>query len=151
MPDLITHTAFAYFFTGKTRRFVIFVLLGAVLPDLTRVAFVIFTKNPHAYYFFAPLHTPFGSLLFVFLVVLLFEKEIRFRAFLWMLLGVAIHLILDVFQGHYTSYPYQWAFPYLGLKEEIFWFWPENTIYVAPFVLLAAILFYFYKKSRIKN
>lgn len=146
MPDLATHAAFAYLFSFKTRRFVCFLFLGAILPDVLRLPFILF-KDPHAFWVFNVFHTPFGIILAALLIAFLFDEKICKRAFWWMMLGIATHLILDLFQMHYMGVIYAWFFPFSFQSFEIGLFWPETPLYFAPFMIILAIIFYFFKKK----
>ncbi len=150
MPDLITHTAFASFFADKKYRFVFFLLLGAVLPDVTRLFFLFFPDNYSAYWFFTSLHSPLLLILFCVIIVQFFEKDIRWAAFWWLLLGVATHLGLDALQKHLGSYAYPWLFPFSLKGTEWGLFWPEDPLYVAPLLAGAAIIWY-YVRTRLLN
>jgi len=150
MPDLITHTAFASFFADKKYRYIFFLLAGAVLPDVTRLFFLLLPNNYEAYWFFTAMHSPAVMILMCVLIVQFFQKDIRWRAFWWLLLGVATHLGLDALQKHLGSYAYPWFFPFSMKGTEWGLFWPEDPLYVAPFLVVAAIVWY-YIRTRLIN
>ncbi|MFC1721509.1 metal-dependent hydrolase [Patescibacteria group bacterium] len=150
MPDLITHVAFASFFADKKYRYIFFLLLGAVLPDVTRLFFLIFPDNYQAYWFFTAMHSPLVMILMALLVVQFFAEKLRWAAFWWLLLGILTHLVLDSLQLHFGSYAYPWFFPFSFQGTEWGLFWPEDPLYVAPFLVILAILWYYWRSKKLK-
>lgn len=151
MPDLITHAAFASFFADKKYRWIFFLLLGAVLPDITRLFFLFFPDNHSAYWFFSALHSPVGLILFSLLLVFFFAPGIRKQAWLWLLLGLGTHFGLDILQKHLSDFSYPWLFPFSLQGTSWGLFWPEDPLYIAPFLALGAIIYYLIRRRKIKN
>ncbi len=151
MPDLITHAAFASFFADKKYRWIFFLLGGAILPDVSRFFFLLFPDNHSAYWFFSALHSPLGLILLTSLLSFFFAPEIRKTAWLWMIFGVGLHLGLDVFQRHLSEFSYPWFFPISFVGSSWGLFWPEDPLYIAPFLALAAIIFYLIRRHKAKN
>ena len=151
MPDLITHAAFASFFADKKYRWIFFLLLGAILPDITRLFFLFFPDNHSAYWFFSALHSPVGLILFSLLLVFFFSPEIRKQAWLWLLLGLGTHFGLDILQKHLSNFSYPWLFPFSLQGTGWGLFWPEDPLYIAPFLALGAIIYYIIRRRKIKN
>ncbi len=151
MPDLVTHIAFASFFADRKYRWVFFLLFGAILTDVTRLFFLLFESNYEAYWFFYVMHSPFIALLVVLLLSFLFSAKIRRIACLWMLLGVATHLALDALQIHFSKFSYPWIFPFSMEGSAWGLFWPEDPLYVAPFIALAAIVFFLIRKYKLNK
>ena len=151
MPDLITHVAFASFFADKKYRWVFFLFLGAVLPDVTRLFFLFFPNSHSAYWFFSALHSPVGLVLLTLLISFFFAPEIRKSAWRWMLYGIGLHLLLDIFQRHLSEFSYPWLFPFSFYGTGWGLFWPEDPLYVAPFLAVAAIIFYLVRQRKMKN
>ncbi len=151
MPDLITHAAFASFFADRKYRWIFFLLLGAILPDVTRFFFLIAPDNHSAYWFFSALHSPVVAVVFTLLLAFFFAPEIRKSAWLWMLLGIGLHFGLDIFQRHLSEFSYPWLFPFSFYGTSWGLFWPEDPLYIAPFLALAAIIFYLIRRHIAKN
>jgi membrane-bound metal-dependent hydrolase YbcI (DUF457 family) len=151
MPDLVTHIAFASFFADKKYRYIFFLLAGAILPDITRLFFLFFPENYSAYWFFTVMHSPVISILMVILIVQFFEEKIRVQAGWWFIVGLATHLILDSLQLHFGEYAYPWLFPFSLRGAEFGLFWPEDPLYIAPVLALAAVIWYYIRKRRLKN
>jgi hypothetical protein len=140
MPDLATHLAAGYL-VAETRQGVsqeakALFLVGNLLPDLlTRPFYAVF---PGLYWAFAPLHTPVGLVLACGIASYAFEKRLRGMAFRALALGAALHLLLDALQKRVIDvygilFPLAWKDVYLGL------FWPDESLYVLP-ALVVAIL-----------
>jgi len=107
MSDLLTHVLVG--FTFRTilpvwlewigPSFVAIVIVGAVLPDLTKVDMVVPSSAVEAalgipFDWFA-LHTPFGTMLVSSIGALLVDKPYRLRVFALLLAGAASHFVLD--------------------------------------------------------
>lgn len=142
MPDLITHAAFASFFADKKYRWIFFLLAGAVLPDITRLFFLFFPDNHNAYWFFSALHSPVGFVLFSLLLVFFFAPAIRKQAWFWLLIGLTTHFGLDLLQRHLSDFSYPWFFPFSFRGTSWGLFWPEDPLYIAPFLALGAVIYY---------
>lgn len=151
MPDLITHIACASFLADKKYRFVFFLLAGAILPDVTRLFFILLPENYSAYWFFTVMHSPLISVLMVILIVQFFEEKIRMQACWWFLIGLATHLFLDSLQLHFGEYAYPWLFPWSLRGAEFGLFWPETPLYVAPGLAVAAIIWYYIRKRNLQR
>jgi len=71
------------------------------------------------------------------LVTYFFDENTRKPVFTNLMIGAILHLSLDLFQIHwgteyYVFYPFSWS------KFEICLFWPEQSIYFIPVLLLGA-------------
>jgi hypothetical protein len=107
MTDLLTH-ALAGFIIGTVLSFrydwirgpfVSVVMVGAILPDLTKVSLVVPSEVVEAtlgvaFDWFA-LHTPFGTLLTCGIGALIVEAGYRRRVFGLLVTGAASHFVLD--------------------------------------------------------
>lgn len=143
MPDLLTHVLAGHFITRpKSYRELFFV--GLILPDLLGRLPMVFYKN--SYWFVSPGHTPIGVLLGAYLITFLFEPAIRKTAFLNLVVGASIHLLLDLFQRHITD-AYYWLFPFAWKSFEIPLFWPDQSLDALPYLLVAAGLFCLLKRK----
>ena len=137
MPDLATHVL-SGFFVIRPRSYRELFFIGLVLPDVLGRFPMLFYKN--SYWAIAPGHTPVGVLLASYLVSFLFEPALRRTVFKNLLLGASVHLFLDLLQRH-VSPAYYWFFPFSWKTFEIPLFWPDQSIYAVPFIVLALGLF----------
>ena len=138
MPDLVTHTAAAYFLTRPRffQRFRILFYLGTILPDiLARPVHILF---PELYLYSVAIHTP----IFMFIVTLLFGElvhpSISKQAMLYLCAGIMLHFFLDLFQKHLTA-GYYWFFPFSWTSFEVGLFWPEAPVRLIPMWLLLVL------------
>lgn len=123
MADLLTHvlvgyvlgTLLAFRYDWLDARYVTVVMLGALVPDLTKISLVI----PDAvvehtlgvpFSWFA-VHTPVGSLVACAVGALLAGDAHRKRVFALLLIGAASHHVLDAMLIKATGYSYALAWP----------------------------------------
>lgn len=147
MPDLVTHTAAAYFagrpFLDRHKRILLY--LGAILPDvLTRPFYILI---PNLYYYTIGIHTPIFMLIVIALFAEFFEPGIRKTAFLYLLLGVLFHFALDILQKHLST-GYYWLFPFSWHSFEIGLFWPNQVIPFIPLWILGVFVMEFIIRKR---
>ncbi len=131
MPDLITHSAAAYFLSRDKRmaHYRAFFYIGAILPDvLTRPVYILF---PKLFFFTVAIHTPVFMLVAVLFFSEFFRAEIKRPVALFTLAGVALHFLMDVFQRHLLT-GYYWFFPFSWRSVEIPLFWPETPVRFIP-------------------
>ncbi|MBN1480961.1 hypothetical protein EH223_00640 [candidate division KSB1 bacterium] len=137
MPDLVTHTATAYFLmrSDSFQRFRVFFYLGAILPDiLARPIHIMF---PQFYLYTIAIHTPLFMILFTLLFAEFFQT-FRLHVIKYLLFGILSHFFLDLFQKHITD-GYYWFFPFSWRSFEIGLFWPELPVRLVPvWILLVA-------------
>ncbi|MBN1281151.1 MAG: metal-dependent hydrolase [Candidatus Thermoplasmatota archaeon] len=94
MPDLFTHSLIGWI-TGKTTRTQVeFVVIGALIPDIFKIALVTKFFGVNLDYFFYPIHTPIGAVLIAGLLALFFEKAKLI--FILLSIGIATHFVLDL-------------------------------------------------------
>jgi membrane-bound metal-dependent hydrolase YbcI (DUF457 family) len=149
VPDLITHTAFAFFFSDKRYRNLFFLLLGAILPDVTRFLFLFAPDNHTVFWFFTALHSPVVLIVLAWLISYFFDEKIRYAAFSWIFFGVVSHLGLDLFQKHFGLFSYPWLFPFSLYGSSWGLFWPEAPLFIAPFLALAAVIFWLIRSKKL--
>ena len=148
MPDLTTHLAAAYL-VAETKQNIsqeakTLFLIGNLLPDLlTRPLNVAF---PRLCWLFAPLHTPVGLILVCGLVTYAFEKRLRGVVFRALALGVGLHLLLDALQKRVTDvygilFPFAWKDIYIGV------FWPDQSLWALPFLLIASAVMHWWRRT----
>jgi membrane-bound metal-dependent hydrolase YbcI (DUF457 family) len=124
MPDLLVHGVLGYLIvTLKPTRYVLasIFLLGCIFPDMIRGPVLVLTNLQHSIgvKIISPdliialqvLHSPIPLFLQAWLVCLFFERDIRSRVFVSLLLGILLHLILDAGQRAYQI-SYLWLFPF---------------------------------------
>ncbi len=144
MPDWLTHTI-AGWITGKTAKIdVSLVIIGSLIPDLVKIELVFNALKINTHAFFAPLHTPAGSLLVAGSIAFLFPK-VR-EAFLFLSVGIATHFILDFFLLH-TSGGIKLLFPLSWNEWQIHAIRSDNY-WVTIFAVGIALAFYFVTKQK---
>ena len=131
MPDLVTHTAAAYFLShrnrGQSRRALF--LLGAILPDLlARPIYILF---PNLFFYTVAIHTPVFMFIFTLLVCEFFPRHRRRVVFVSLSAGIIVHFMMDLFQRHLLT-GYYWLFPFSWRSFEIPLFWPETPVRLIP-------------------
>ncbi len=131
MPDLVTHTAAAYFLS-RSRRFeqvrALF-YLGALLPDLlARPIYILF---PKLFFFTVAIHTPAFMIIVTLLFSEFFPGKSRSAAATWLFAGIMLHFMLDFFQRHLLT-GYYWLFPFSWRSFELPLFWPETPVRFIP-------------------
>jgi hypothetical protein len=107
MTELLTHvltgfvlgTVLSFRYDWLDGPFVTVVMVGSILPDLTKVAIVLPSRTVQEtlgipFYWFV-LHTPFGTVLTASITALLVGEAYRRRVFGLLLLGGASHFVLD--------------------------------------------------------
>jgi len=146
MPDLVTPFASAYILKIPDRwaRFRIPFYLGALLPDLLSRPWMIL--YPPASSLVYSLHTPSMTAIVCLLIAQFFEENIRSNVRLNLLLGVALHYSLDIFQK-YQTVGYHWLFPFSWKTFGLGLFWPEDSVKFVPLwigliLIIEAVLLY---------
>ena len=139
MPDLITHVSIAYIITkiGRFSRFRVLFYIGTILPDIiSRPFYIIF---PPSIYYVYSLHSPVMMILITLLFAHFFDKLIRKEVVFYLLFGVGIHFLLDLFQKHILD-AYYWLFPLSWHTFDLGLFWPEDSLRLIPFWLLLVLI-----------
>lgn len=132
MPDWLAHVLFAYVvckliglrYKLSDRADVALVLIGALLPDITKMRLVLGLAGIDIQDMIEPLHTPAGSLLLAGLIALLFFDSRR--VFLLLALGAGTHFTLDLMEdtvggGVLLLFPLSWQRYGLGLIPNDDW------------------------------
>ena len=156
MPDWVAHIAAAYIICAvlafRYRQFntpnMVLVMVGAVLPDLVKVAMIGDVLGYSYWDLIWPMHLPVGSLLIAGMASLLFKE--RKTAFLFFILGVATHYILDlllynVSGGLALLFPFYWGTWQLDL------FTTENYYFTLAVLLVALAVYLISYWSRNRN
>lgn len=140
MPDLLTHTLFVYPLKYKLNSCTPIVLMGAILPDVfARIPGVLLPHRSFISWAQAALHSPFSILIICYFASLFFEEKVRKTAFKYLLLGAFSHLFLDLFQKTLTR-GYFWLFPFSFDSFSFSLIWPNDTVYLVPFLILLNII-----------
>lgn len=140
MPDLVTHTAAAYFLARSPRfqRFRVLFYLGTILSDLlARPLYIIW---PQFFFYTVAIHTPIFMMMFCLLLSEFFAPPLRRTVFAYLCTGVVLHFLLDVLQRHLGD-GYYWFFPFSWKSFEIGLFWPETPIAYIPLWVLIMVAF----------
>ncbi len=149
MPDLVTHTAAAYFLSRHRTfaRFRALFYLGTILPDI--LARPVHILMPSLYTYSVAIHTPLFMVLFTLLFGELLHPSIKRSGMLYLSAGILLHFILDLFQKHLAT-GYFWLFPFSWSSFEIGLFWPEVPVSLIPLwcALVLITEFILWKKRR---
>jgi RsiW-degrading membrane proteinase PrsW (M82 family) len=154
MPDLVTHTAAAWafvrFFKPPHVRVVFY--LGSLLPDvLSRPLYILFPSLTTAT---VATHTPFFVIVACFLIAEAFQHSLRHQIRTALLLGSALHFVLDAMQRHIGT-SYFWFFPFSWSSPELGWFWPETPLEYIPVwvsvIGVTEIMLFSYKRFRVRD
>ena len=115
------------------------VYLGVCLPDLLYKSLLYLGGAPT--WLCEPTHSPLGLIPFCTAAALLFEEEWRKRAFVALLGGAYLHLLVDLGKNYLGSGVILWAFPFSMEAVELGWYYPEDTVtLMLPSLGLIAIL-----------
>ena len=148
MPDLASHALIAYFvsLSFKKRYKVAIFLLGAILPDLLSESLFYFIKTDRQRWFSYPTHSPIYLFLLCLVVSLLFEQSKRRKIFVYLFTGSCLHIFLDGLQKHFDSNLF-WFFPFLWHSFSLGLFWPENILFVMPFLVMALVITLYFRRK----
>jgi membrane-bound metal-dependent hydrolase YbcI (DUF457 family) len=111
MADWLTHTLVGWI-TGKTtRQDVALLVIGSLIPDLSKINEGVVWLGFHNYHVFDVLHTPICALIVAGIIAVVFP-DIR-KAFVPLCIGLSTHFILDFFLVHTTGgmkllFPFSW-------------------------------------------
>ena len=149
MPDLITHSLFIYPAKKFFPKGILFLLIGSILPDLLGRSLGVFISDSSMIgWYQTVIHTPLALLLFIYSFSFFFPEKGRRKIFLFLALGVASHLFLDLFQKT-LGLGYLWFFPFSFKSFQIPLIWPDESIYLIPGLLLINILAHYFSHNRI--
>jgi LexA-binding, inner membrane-associated putative hydrolase len=150
MPDWLTHSLLGWI-TGKTtKQDIALIVIGALIPDLTKINLVFIWLGFYNYHLFEPFHTPLGACIVAGVIALLFQEPKK--AFISFSLGIITHFILDFFLVHVHGgmellFPFSW--------EGWQWYLIRNDDYrmtiVAVFAALLVYVVYWVAAQRKKK
>lgn len=124
MPDLLTHvlvcyvlaTLLSFRYDWLTPAFVTVAMLGALVPDLTKIALLIPSAQVETFlgipFAWRAIHMFGGTLVAITIGALLTSQKHRRRVFLLLALGAASHHILDAFLINPSGYSYAIFWPF---------------------------------------
>ena len=142
MPDLMTHLLVPWVLARPTlekRRSLALFCLGAVLPDLFSRVPAILLGRTQAAWVFSAFHTPAGILVLCLGAAFLFPREMRKPCLGWLLAGSGVHFFLDLLQKTVLAGNYYWLFPFSFKRFQVELFWPDETVFAIPILLLLAL------------
>lgn len=142
MPDLMTHALVSYLparlALDRADDRGMFVL-GAILPDLVARAPKVLWPQSSLVDLLAPVgHTPFGAGLICLALTFFFPEAHRPRYLGRLLAGAGVHLLLDLLQKSVTNGSYFWFFPFSWESFQLGLFWPDQTVWAIPPLIMAA-------------
>jgi len=138
MADWFTHTLIGWI-TGKTtKQDVALLVIGSLIPDLTKISMLFTWLGFHNYHLFEPIHTPIVAFLIASIIALFFT-DIK-KAFLPLGIGVLTHFILDFFLVH-THPTLKLLFP-LSWEEWQYSLIRSDDYRMTIVAILAALLIY---------
>ena len=123
MPDVLTHVLWGYIigmllsfrYDWLDARFVTIVMLGALLPDLTKIALVVddalveqFLGVPFSW---GAIHRLGGATVACAIGAVLAGDGLRTRVFALLMIGAASHLVLDGLLVNVSGYSYSILWP----------------------------------------
>ncbi|MBF0588375.1 MAG: hypothetical protein HQL53_04535 [Magnetococcales bacterium] len=144
MPDLFAHFSSAYLTMprgGDARKSALFIM-GSLLPDLPARAMVIVLGrvfHVEATAALGVMHTPIGLLLLCYLLALLFEATYRRIAFVALMAGAALHLMLDLMQEPFYLGSYTPWFPFSTRTLHFDLFHYNDSVYLFPLLLILTL------------
>lgn len=130
MADLLTHVAIANLGAkasgdGRVRALV---LVGTCLPDVLYKGLLFGTGS--STWAAEPSHAPLPIVAFCWGASLLFEESFRPRAFVALLAGMFLHVLVDLGKDYMGQGVILWAFPFSMDRIELALYRPEETIYM---------------------
>jgi hypothetical protein len=128
MADLLVHVASAFVVGRPLRdgRLRSIVYLGVCLPDLLYKTLLYLGNSPT--WLCEPTHAPLGQIPFCYAASLLFEEAWRKRAFVALLGGGWLHLLLDFAKSYMGAGVIPWAFPFSMETAELGWYYPDGSV-----------------------
>jgi|APHM01.1.fsa_nt_gi hypothetical protein len=159
MPDLLTHvllvyvilTPLAFSANAVKKRYVPVAMVGAILPDLSKIRLVIdgrITELTGVPFSWVPVHRLGGTLVLVGIAALAFKNSERRAAVAYLLFGAMTQYPLDglIKRANGLSpeylYPFSWWQPPAGnlfLSSDP---WP-----VVPAIIFSALTWYIYERD----
>jgi hypothetical protein len=146
----VTHSLVGWI-TGKTtRQDIALIVIGALIPDLTKISNVFSWLGLSHNRFFVALHTPISAFLVAGIIALVFP-DIK-KAFIPLGIGVSTHFILDFFLVHvHGGIPLLFPFSWEGWQLSLIRSDDYRMTIVAVLVALLVYAIYWYQMKRKKS
>ncbi len=71
--------------------------------------------------------------------VFLFPREMRTSCLGWLLAGSGFHFLLDLLQKTVLAGNYYWFFPFSFERFQFGLFWPDESVFAIPLLLILAL------------
>ena len=152
MPDWLTYITSAAGLcirlrlagVATARRYLGVAVIGSLLPDTVKISYVL---RGYAHLdlvsYFIPFHTPVGAVVFAMLLSYFFEASERIQVFLYLVLGISVHILWD-----FTLHPYGGGqlllFPASFSQYSLGLFWADSItpLAISGLSFLAFLLLY---------
>ncbi|MBA64836.1 MAG: hypothetical protein CMG55_03445 [Candidatus Marinimicrobia bacterium] len=146
MPDAATHILIQIMFNKLIwiKKIAPYSLFGAIAPDFAKGLNRII--SPDWDWVFYPMHSPFYMLFFFYAISMLFHKSERSSFILGSLLGMGIHLFLDILQTNISGSYYMPLFPFSFKTISLGLINTETSLFFLPLTILIVLLTYFLKE-----
>jgi hypothetical protein len=150
MADWLTHTLIGWI-TGKTtKQDIALIVIGSLIPDLTKLDLMVVWLGFHNYHFFEPLHTPLAACLIAGIIALFFQTPKQ--AFLPLGIGILTHFILDFFLVHVAS-GIKLLFPFSWEGWQVYLYRSDDYLVTVIAILAALVVYgmYWYHEKKKKS
>ncbi|MBI2899104.1 MAG: hypothetical protein HYY17_02900 [Planctomycetes bacterium] len=130
MADFVTHVAVANLCgkaTGDDRARAV-LLVGTCLPDVLYKGLLYAAGS--ATWTAEPSHSPLPLVALCFGAAMLFEEAFRPRAFVALLSGCYLHVLVDLGKDYMGQGVILWAFPFSMHRIELGWYRPQHMTYM---------------------
>ena len=141
MADWLTHALIGWI-TGKTtKQDIALIVVGTLIPDLTKINLGVVWLGMQNYHLFEPLHTPVGACLIAGVIALFFVEPKK--AIIPLGIGVLTHFILDFFLIHvHVGIPLLFPFSWEGWQ--IYLYRSDDYLVTVIAILVALIVYGIY-------
>jgi len=139
MPDGATHILVQIIYNRfiNAKKLIPYLLFGSVAPDLFKAVSRI--VKPQYEWLFSPTHSPLFMLVVFYAISLLFHQRERILLIKGCMIGMIIHLLLDVTQINYGGGDYMPFFPFSFYVISFGLIKTETSIYLLPLTLITTI------------
>ena len=146
MPDAATHILIQILLNQfiMIRKILPYTLFGAVAPDLLKGFSRWFT--PEYGWLFYPTHSPIFMLIIFYTISILFHQKERLFLITGCLIGMIIHLLLDLFQINLGGGYYMPFFPISFKRVTLGFYETEASIFLLPLTILITIIAVFSRR-----
>ena len=147
MPDGATHILIQTIVNKfiKKNNLTPYLLFGAIAPDLFKAVNRIVA--PQYEWFFYPTHSPIFMLIIFYAISLLFHKSERILLIKGCMIGMVIHLLLDLTQINYGGGNYMPFFPFSFYSFSFNIIKTETSLFFLPITALITLIVIKFKKD----